>query len=67
MAAEFLDRSLIAGTSQAHVDKFIISDQKIRSGLCPNDCGLMRPCEYGQECPKCHFSTNVLPEPETPN
>lgn len=45
------------------LERYIESDFRIRSGLCPNGCGLMAPLEdWGQECPKCNFSCNTLPE-----
>ncbi len=52
----------IAGGNQADLQRAIESDYRIRSGMCPNGCGLMGPCEYGQECPKCHFSCNTQAE-----
>ena len=62
---ERLDPSRVAGTSAEDVRRYIESDFKIRQGLCPNGCGLMHPCSYGQECAVCAFSTNALPEPVT--
>lgn len=70
---ERLDPSRIAvedGPDAARqVRQHIESDFKIRSGLCPNGCGLLgplidapNPAWQGQECPACHFSTNVLAE-----
>jgi hypothetical protein len=51
------------------VRQHIESDFRIRSGLCPNGCGLLGPliaapdpAWQGQECQACHFSTNVLAE-----
>ncbi len=52
----------IAGGSQADLQRAIESDYRIRSGMCPNGCGLMAPCDYGQQCPTCGFSCNTLPE-----
>ena len=52
----------IAGGSEEDVERFIESDFRIRSGLCPNGCGLLASREYGQECPGCKFSTNTMPE-----
>lgn len=52
----------IAGGTEADIRRHIESDFKIRSGLCPNNCGLMTVCSYGQECPKCSFSCNVKAE-----
>jgi len=47
-----------------HIRRAIESDFKIRSGLCPNNCGLMTETEHGQECPACGFSCNRLPDRE---
>lgn len=46
------------------VDKrrFIENDYRIRSGLCPNGHGLLATTDYGQECPRCGFFTNVRAE-----
>lgn len=57
-----IDPSLVVGTSKQDVDKFIESDFKIRSGMCPNDHGLMVTDRYGQSCEVCGFQTNKLPE-----
>lgn len=48
----------------ADIAKFVASDYKIRSGLCPNNCGTLSTIESGsmQECAKCGFCTNVLPD-----
>lgn len=41
-------------------------DFRIRSGMCPNGCGLMRldsdPTYPGQDCAKCNFWTNSRPD-----
>jgi len=57
----------VIGGTQEDVRKFIESDYRIRSGLCPNGCGLMHQCEWGQECPACRFSTNVDAEKADPS
>lgn len=44
------------------IRRFIEGDFKIRSGLCPNDCGLMTEADGMQECPKCHFVCNTPSE-----
>lgn len=63
---ERLDPSRIAvedGPDAAkQVRRYIESDFKIRSGLCPNGCGLMTENDYGQECPACNFSCNTKAE-----
>ncbi len=48
------------------IRKFIESDFKIRSGTCPNGCGLMREIGYGQECSACGFSCNTKQDKENP-
>ncbi len=49
-------------SSTGDVAAYIESDFKIRSGLCPNNCGLMTTNIYGQECPACKFSCNTHAE-----
>lgn len=60
--AERLSRDRVGGLDEESVTRFIESDFKIRNGLCPNDCGLLTPTDYGQCCEACHFETNVLAE-----
>lgn len=44
-------------------ERYLRSDQRIRSGMCPNGCGLMAPAgNWGQECLQCNFVCNTLPE-----
>lgn len=52
----------VVGGDEKAIRRHIESDFKIRSGLCPNDCGLLAESDGMQECPKCHFATNVLAE-----
>lgn len=63
---ERLDPSRIGVIDGQDADKrvrqFIEHDHAMRSGLCPNGCGLMTENDYGQECPACHFSCNVKAE-----
>ncbi|WP_349745233.1 hypothetical protein [Roseateles cavernae] len=61
---ERLDPSNLAVPAgrEADIEAHIRSDYLIRSGMCPNGHGLMGPSDFGQECPKCHFSCNTLPE-----
>lgn len=56
------DRLAIAGGNQDDLQRFIESDFKIRSGLCPNGHGLMMPIEGGQECKACGFVCNTAAE-----
>lgn len=53
------DRCFALGGDEDDVKAFIESDFKIRSGMCPNDCGLLTPDEYGQCCDKCGFLCNT--------
>ena len=55
-------RMVIVGGDADDLKHFIESDFKIRSGLCPNGCGLMTEVDYGQECPACRFSCNTHAE-----
>lgn len=43
-------------------EKFLQADYLIRSGMCPNGHGLMKAGGWGQECPKCGFTCNTMPE-----
>jgi len=56
------DRLSIIGGNEDDLKRYIESDFKIRSGLCPNGCGLMGENDYGQECPACKFSCNTPAE-----
>ena len=58
-------RIAVSSGGEEAVRRHIESDFKIRSGLCPNDCGLLAEGHGIQECPKCHFVTNVLAEKGT--
>ena len=64
MAVERLDpsRVAVAGGDAEDVARYVESDFRIRSGLCPNGCGPLVGCSYGQECPSCQFSCNTLRE-----
>lgn len=67
MPVERLDPSQVMGESPEAVAAFIESDYKVRSGLCPNDCGLLTIVEDGriQECQKCGYFTNKMPDKDT--
>ena len=56
------DRIEVLGGKPGDKERYIESDFKIRSGLCPNGCGLLMENDYGQECPTCHFSCNTKAE-----
>jgi hypothetical protein len=64
MPVERIDPARIAvlGGNDDDVRRFVESDFRIRSGLCPNGHGLMRESEHGQDCPVCGFGTNVRAE-----
>lgn len=64
MSVERIDpmRIAVAGGTEDAVRKFIESDFRIRSGMCPNGCGLMHEVPYGQQCAKCGFSCNTPAE-----
>lgn len=79
MPVERLDPSCIAieSTGDAEADRkaiqrFVERDHGIRSGLCPNGCGLMDRWAVlgaftgqGQCCPTCGFTTNQPADKET--
>jgi hypothetical protein len=58
---------LVLGGDDADVRRYIESDFKIRSGMCPNGHGLMIEEDGTQHCPKCNFVTNVLAEKGAPS
>lgn len=65
MTVERLSPENLATTgpdAKGQIARHIESDFRIRSGLCPNGCGLMGACSYGQECPACSFSCNTAAE-----
>lgn len=59
------DRIVVLGGTDADVARFVESDFRIRSGMCPNGHGLMEPTEYGQQCPACGFWCNTPAERES--
>ena len=61
---ERIDKSRIMGLSGTDLDKYVESDFKIRSGICPNGHGLMTVDGGLQHCPACKFTTNLLAELE---
>lgn len=63
-AVERLDHECIGvPTDQAdQIPRIIESDYRIRTGQCPNGCGLMSQDEHGQDCLKCKFQCNMLSE-----
>lgn len=56
------DRFISPGNDDFDAERFADQDVKIRSGLCPNGHGLMAQNSDTQQCEKCGFFTNCLPE-----
>jgi hypothetical protein len=56
------DRIVVLGGDESDAQSFIESDFKIRSGMCPNNCGLMVADQHGQNCLQCGFSCNTHAE-----
>lgn len=56
------DRLVVLGGNEDDVRRFIESDFRIRSGTCPNGCGLMAETDGGQQCPACGFWCNTPAE-----
>jgi hypothetical protein len=54
---------MIGGTPEDNA-AFAERDFQIRSGMCPNGCGLMTWDGTLQQCPKCNFVCNTRPELE---
>ena len=52
--------AMVAGATAEDVDRFIANDDKIRAGLCPNDCGKLSARDYGQCCGRCGFKCNTV-------
>lgn len=60
------DQIGVAGGEASDVAKFIEHDYRIRSGTCPNGCGLMIEVPGGQECNVCNFSCNIPSDKGSP-
>lgn len=61
--------TIIGFATRAEAERYCDQDLLIRQGMCPNGHGLM-PQKSGprfQQCPKCRFCTNVMPEKERAN
>jgi hypothetical protein len=56
---------VVLGGDERSAARFVEDDYRIRSGLCPNKCGLLGPTDYGQKCPKCGFFCNTKAEQVT--
>lgn len=61
---ERIDKSRIMGLAGTDLERYVESDFKIRSGMCPNGHGLMQAKDGLQHCPVCKFTTNVQAELE---
>lgn len=48
--------------TRAEAQKFCDQDYLIRTGMCPNGCGLLMEHDDGQDCPKCQFACNTKRE-----
>lgn len=55
---------VVIGGSEADSARAAEQDFRIRSGVCPNGCGLMEPTDYGQGCAGCGFFCNTRAEAE---
>jgi hypothetical protein len=53
---------VVVGGDEKDAARFVEEDFRIRSGMCPNGCGLNEATDYGQRCPKCGFFCNTSPE-----
>lgn len=62
MTVERKDPDTIHGLSRAEAERFCDHDVLIRSGMCPNGCGLMSEDAGGQQCPSCGFFCNTARE-----
>jgi hypothetical protein len=60
------DYQVLGGTRE-DAQRAADTDFLIRSGLCPNGCGLLAQSDDGQECHTCHFMCNCLPDRQAPN
>ena len=59
-------RIIVLGGTEEDARRFVESNFRIRSGMCPNGHGLMTQTDFGQECPTCGFFCNTRPDKETP-
>ena len=58
-------RFVVIGGSEADSARAAEQDFRIRSGACPNGCGLLEPTDYGQRCAWCGLFCNTRAEAET--
>lgn len=61
---ERLHPDRLSGLTADDVARFIESDFRIRSGLCPNGDGLMTETDEGQRCETCGFTCNTRADRE---
>jgi hypothetical protein len=60
------ERIVVLGGTEEDVRRFVESDFKIRSGICPNGHGLLKQTDFGQQCSTCGFFCNTRPDKDTP-
>lgn len=53
---------VVIGGGDADSVRAAEEDFRIRSGTCPNGCGLLEPTDYGQRCQACGFFCNTHAE-----
>jgi len=53
---------VVLGGTESDAARFVEEDYLIRSGMCPNGCGLNEATDYGQRCPACGFFCNTPAE-----
>jgi hypothetical protein len=60
-------RFLVLGGKPGDSERAADMDFLIRSGMCPNGCGLMLEGDDGQHCEKCNFMCNSFPDKQASN
>ena len=55
-------RIVVLGGTEKDAARFVEEDYRIRSGMCPNGCGMNESTDYGQRCPACGFFCNTPAE-----
>lgn len=62
MTVERKDPANIHGLSRAEAETYCDQDLLIRTGMCPNGCGLLNEAPSGQDCTRCGFWCNTARE-----